>query len=310
MKLHELLYRQKSRWKYHTAKSEIEKRIAEINRDKPLVVFRGENYYVPDAFVEIPKAIGYQVFTRFDLFMQNMNNLNGTYILENGNLFFLFDDFKIQIVSANELFIINEIFSNNCYNFSLAHAGSFNVIDVGMNVGLASLFFANKKDVSKVFSFEPFPQTFALANRNFERSPDLARKIKSFNFGLGNGERTEASLFNPYASGTSGAFLKSNSRGRNVVEQSILIKDASSTIADIIEANGERPFVLKIDCEGAEYEIMESLIGGGFPEEVIAILMEWHGSVARKLADNIVQLGFKLVNTSIGHNTGLIYAMR
>ena len=310
MRLQDLLYRQKSRWKYHTAKTEVEKRIAEINRNRSYIELRNRNYYIPEADLKIPKGVVDEVFIRFDLFMQNMKNLNGTYRFEDGKLFFLFDRFKIRIVSPNELFIINEIFFNNCYNFSLPNQQSYNVIDIGMNVGLASLYFANRRDICEVFSFEPFPQTFMQAKGNFDNTPELASKIKSFNFGLGKGERMEISSYSPYASGTSGTLLKSKDADVTVYEQAISIRDAFETLTRIVDTDPETPFVLKVDCEGAEYEILESLIEGGFPERIIAILMEWHGSFSSGLQNRVRQLGFNLINTRTGNNTGMTYAVR
>ena len=97
------------------ASDDIQKKIAEINRYEPLIESRNGSYYVPEASIEIPKGHLDDIFTRFDLFLQNMRNLAGRYVCEEGKLYFVFDAFKVEILSSNELFIIKEIFFNQCY---------------------------------------------------------------------------------------------------------------------------------------------------------------------------------------------------
>src|SRR5690606_13837023 len=58
------------------------------------------------------------------------------------------------------------------------------VIDVGFNVGFASLFFAAKKNVSKIYSFEPVRPTFEQGLNNLCLNTRLSTKIEPFNFGL------------------------------------------------------------------------------------------------------------------------------
>lgn len=310
MKMREFIHRQRSRWEYRLAKNGIEKKIAEINRDKTLIEVRTNGYFVRPASVEIPKGTVAHVFIRFDLFIQNMTRLNGTYVLEGLNLYFLFDTVKIQIFSSNELFIINEIFVNRCYNFKLPQGKPYNVIDIGMNVGLASLFFAQKEYVYEVFSFEPFPQAFDQANSNFKSNHELARKIKTFNFGLGKGERIQELFFDPLASGTSGVTLNNRQHSAHLQQQPVLIKDAFEVISRITANSKRIPFVLKIDCEGCEYEIMESLMEVAFPGRIVAILMEWHGKMPPDFEAKIQEIGFHLVSTRLKDDTGLIYAIR
>ena len=310
MSFGEFLYRLKTKWEYHTANDSIQKRIAEINRNKRRVFVKDDYYAIPEASVRIPKGIVDDIFNRFDLFIVNMHHLNGRYAFDDGKLFFLFDAFKLQILSANELFIINEIFFNHCYNIKIPNYRLYNVIDIGMNVGLASLFFGNRREVNQVFSYEPFLRSYKQAMNNFELNPTISKRIKAFNFGLGNGERIANVLFDPVASGTSGVWLN-NDHGRSRLEkQAVLIKDSFKTLSGVLRNEPELPFVVKMDCEGSEFEIMDSLFGAGFPEQIIAILMEWHGKIPEGFEGRILDAGFKMVNTRLTVNTGIIYATR
>ena len=60
------------------------------------------------------------------------------------------------------------------------------VIDIGMNVGIASLFFATLPHVEKVYAFEPFKAPYLRAMDNFKLNPALSAKIQAYNFGLSN----------------------------------------------------------------------------------------------------------------------------
>lgn len=61
---------------------------------------------------------------------------------------------------AGDLTTLFEIFVNNDYSFESKSGGEFNVLDIGANVGYFSTFISKKYPSAKVFSFEPFPNTF------------------------------------------------------------------------------------------------------------------------------------------------------
>lgn len=310
MNLSHFLYRQRARWKYHVAKTDVARNIAEINRNSPHIEVRNESYFVPMASIEIPKGAVDSIFLRFDLFMGNMKNLRGKYTWESDKLFFVFDNFKIQILSSNELFIINEIFFHQCYNFAPDDQRRWNVIDIGMNVGLASLFFADKVFVDHVFSFEPFEETFVQAQVNFESNSQIAHKIHAYNFGIGKGNRIEKASYNPLSSGTSGIRFSQSEASPGVRVQAITLRDAHETLFEIFAGYSDMPFIMKIDCEGAEYDIIASLCENGFPEQVKVILMEWHGVMPEGFEAMISKNGFRMIRTRSKGNLGLIYAFR
>ena len=89
---------------------------------------------------------------------------------------------KCIIKNDDDLIVINEVLNFNKYKFAIA--GESWVIDVGMNVGLASLYFARMPAVRAVHSFEPFSRPFARALTNFALNPELSVKIKPHQIGL------------------------------------------------------------------------------------------------------------------------------
>ena len=139
---------------------------------------------------------------------------------------------------------------SNTYN--ICTVDDICAIDIGMNVGLATLYLARKPNVKEVHSFEPFGETFERGVANIRLNSDLARKISTYNVGLGGkDEELTITLDHDY----SGAFsTRSAHKGRPV---QISVRDAATTLGPIIDrAIGKGlKVVAKINCEGSEFEV-------------------------------------------------------
>ena len=117
------------------------------------------------------------------------------------------------------------------------------VIDVGAHVGLVSIYLARKYGV-RCYAYEPAPENFAslVMNVGANQAQVIPRQLAvsadgrplEYRYGRHSGE--------------GGAFIDKDSR-------SVLV--ASTTVGEIMETNRiERCRLLKLDCEGAEHEIM------------------------------------------------------
>jgi FkbM family methyltransferase len=127
------------------------------------------------------------------------------------------------------------------------------VIDVGANIGAFTLFAAMRAPDVKVYSFEPFANNFALLRKNVEDS------------GLSN-----VQVFKQAVAGSSGPrplYIEP----ANCMFHSLLCDDAvdgskrrhelveCTTLDEIFAAHRiECCHLLKLDCEGAELEILEN----------------------------------------------------
>ena len=80
--------------------------------------------------------------------------------------------------------IMNEVFIENAYNVNLPIETQVIVMDIGMNIGIVSLYFATQNWCEKVYGYEPFQDTFQQALENFKMNNKLLGKIISQNFGL------------------------------------------------------------------------------------------------------------------------------
>jgi len=219
---------------------------------------------------------------------------------------------KIDISNAprDAMGITKEVFLNKDYAINFSYEAV--LIDIGLNRGIASLYFATYPNIRKIYSFEPFKPTFELAKRNLGLNPRLNEKIKAFNFGLGKAEIT---LELPYMAKATGGMSTTHDvckGGKNIRKEAVVIKDAAKEIAPILEENKNKHIIVKCDCEGAEFEIFERLNEEKLIGNIDVILIEYHFNKPDRLVTVLTKNGF-VVRTKVlskKMSTGYIYAVR
>jgi len=218
---------------------------------------------------------------------------------------------KLQINSFDGWSAFYEILFKDMYEALFAEDAV--VVDVGMNVGTASLFFASHDNVKKVYGFEPISSSCTVAETNFKLN-EIGSKIQFTCAALGKGEKM---IQIPKAfSGSVGASvtdfvmeqIHQPSDFKSTID--VLVKDASTVIIEIMEKHTEKIF-LKLDCEGAEYEIIDDLFEQGLLSKISFIIIEWHYKGKRVLVEKLTQAGFNLFvpDLSVGIPVGLIYGV-
>jgi len=305
------LYRQMQRIKYLLASNVTDKNIIEINRYKRRIDVKKNSYFIKELNLDIPKGKFDFLFSDicFKELTSNCNSLYGEYSFIKDYLVFCFDKFKFIITSKSELSIIEEIFIKNNYKFQMSPKSQYLVLDIGMNVGISSLYFSNHDQVEKVYGFEPFKPTYSLAKLNFKLNKPLASNIIAHNFGLGYKKECLKVKFDPHNKGINSS-LFDNPRIQNEYQERILIKPAYDVISEIIEQNPRKEFILKIDTEGAEYEIIRSLFSNRINTSIKAFIIEWHFRGSKGIEQILTDNGFKLFSITSNINSGLIYAIK
>ena len=213
------------------------------------------------------------------------------------------------ITSSEELYILHEIYVENCYN--IISEETLTVIDIGMNVGLSSLYFANMENVTEVHGFEPVKPTFDQALVSFSLNTEISSKIKPNNYGLGHSTRTEEFTYNPDFKGSVGkvdAHFKLKPLENTQIEVSI--KEASKELESIIKSEHNNKLLLKMDCEGGEYEIMDNLFTNAMLSKIDIIILEWHIKTPENLVNQLTKAGFVVHKKPVVATLGLIYAFK
>lgn len=184
--------------------------------------------------------------------------------------------------------IVNEVILDNSYGFELMDS-DYIVIDIGMNVAIASLYFANKTGVKKVYGFEAFPDTYEQALANIALNPsEIKNKIVAENFALSDENAKKKVAVAVEETGWRNIF--SNDESKRQAE--IVCRDAGEVVREIIDKHSEK-IILKIDTEGAEFSIFTSLDQKGCFDSIDVIMMEYHGN-PEKLISTLRKYRYKI----------------
>ncbi len=253
-----------------------------------------------------------------EFFNARMNEFRSLY--ENGANFDVAPDcvvaqcghVKFKIEEMEDFQITTEVFFINEYTGISARPSL--VIDIGMNIGLASLHFASRPNVTEVHAFEPFARPYKRALDNFALNPDLARKIRPNQIGLAGKDESFSVNADPHS--TIGTSLRGLEHG---VPEQIEIRDAGAIIGSLVAKARETgaDVEVKLDCEGSEFAIFDRLRESGLINEISVFLIEWHKwwssqNDRREIIDTLIASNFYVFDRTrpIDPNAGVIYAVR
>ena len=227
-------------------------------------------------------------------------------------------------------YLYDEIFAKELY---LRHGVGLSegacVFDVGANIGLFSLFVARRCPSARLYAFEPLPPLFETLRLNAEL---YGPNVKTFPFGLSDGERAEWLTFYPRNTMMSGLTLYADAADdRRVVETylrhegrrgrpeaRLLLEEADELLSarfaseqhrcllrrlsDVLrEERVGRIDLLKIDVQRAEMDVLRGIADEDWPK-IDQVVMEVHdrrGGPSEGRLDHIVSLlaarGFRAV---------------
>ena len=172
------------------------------------------------------------------------------------------------------------------------------VIDIGANVADTTLYFA--KNGAKVIGFEPVKHLYDLGLDNISLNPKLKENITFINKAVG-GKKGTLSIENM---GSTEAYVNQN----DSYDVEVI------TIKDVLEDYNFTPDILKMDCEGCEFEIILNEDLSMFND----IIFEHHSKLVGKdynlLIDKLKEENFKITtfisNTDNFDEFGMIYAYK
>jgi FkbM family methyltransferase len=206
------------------------------------------------------------------------------------------------------LFIINEVYNELTYEFQIN--SPVILVDIGMNIGISTMFFLQKQNIIKIIGYEPVQKTYQKLIKNLELN-NFRDKVTALNFGLGKNDRIEIFEFsNEYKASVGLIGLNEyKQKSSKVVEKvQVEIKDAFTQISNILEQNIDVDIFIKMDCEGGEYEILPRLYETNLLKRIKYLVMEWHG--IEFLDQKNIFNGFSIFYHKISPDTGMLYAVR
>lgn len=174
------------------------------------------------------------------------------------------------------------------------------VIDIGANIGANSLFAAKAKNTF-VYAYEPMPDTFKVLEENI-KSNNFGKRIRAYNLAV-CGKKGKRKLYLSTSSPFHSLFQKS--------KKSIEVN--CTTLKDIFNDNNLKTCdILKMDCEGAEYEILFNT-PISYLKRIQEIRLEYHNLNLKNNFQTLIKFfknnNFKIVKlTKDNRNSGILWA--
>jgi len=213
----------------------------------------------------------------------NMKYVNGKLSIDDGTICLILPKYplKLFLTSLDDLFIVGEVLVDQVYR-PLVNNTLRNkiVVDIGSFIGITPIYFALMG--AKVFGYEVLPvhHYFSLLNL---KTNHLTNRVKVNNFAVGGVKRKITVPLR--CARYSYSIYKSTLKNSDFTHVDVI------TLEDIIAQNNiDKIHLLKIDCEGCEYEFLESTNAktlGNIKE----IIMEFHG-LPKPIVEKLRNTGF------------------
>lgn len=216
----------------------------------------------------------------------------------------------------NPVILINEIFSSRPYRKYFDGTGYACVVDIGANIGVATLDMLSQSRKIRVYAYEPNPTTFETLKRNvMENGFGSRAELHPQAVGSGSGNlEMWTDLPSDWATATrfAGAAPDYGTR-RSVNARKVTVPMVGlDTVLDQVAES--RVDLLKIDAEGSEGEILE----GATPEslrKVSHVVLEFHENlcpgVLKRCEAALERAGFNCRAENYPSSTnGILYAQR
>ena len=176
------------------------------------------------------------------------------------------------------------------------------IVDIGANIGIFSLYAATRWPQARIWAYEPAPENFFWLNRNVHQAP--AGQIQALPLAVA-AERGLAPFYLKQESGWHSFYRRQD-------ENAAAIEVETVTLPDVLAQTGAaRIGFLKMDCEGAEYQILSDR-GDWLGQSVETLTLEYHevgDNRVRRLTSLLEKAGFQCTSFAESRwKTGMLYA--
>jgi len=207
--------------------------------------------------------------------------------------------------------LYHQLYSRRFYDDKFLIGPEDTVVDIGGYIGSFALPAARLASKGRVISFEPSPSNFAQFERNLALNG--LTNVKVYNQGVASNDRKISLFLDNMNPASNSIYLRSDQSRRNDYVE----KDAISLQTMFERENIGRCEFLKIDCEGAEYEILMNL-DRSMLDRIGKIACEYHQPAYYGVTDprhtpdllkrHLEQNGFAVYLQPVNPYLGMLYA--
>ncbi len=217
---------------------------------------------------------------------------------------------KLGVRGAMDVLSVKETFLDAFYTrFGVPIQNDWTIIDIGAGIGDFSIFAAAGRPQTWVYAFEPFPDSYKLLAKNL--AVNDIKNVEAFKEAVWS-EVGELVLD---VSGEEPLQVSSHEEEvRQIEETENTVNVPAVPLSVVFNRHGiEQVDLMKLDCEGAEYEILMAA-----PQAVLnrihRIVMEYHNlddqHDRKAIADFLIKMGYQVSwhENYVHDNIGYLYA--
>ncbi len=192
--------------------------------------------------------------------------------------------------------VIFEIFINRDYYLKLDRVKT--IFDIGAHVGIASIFLSTNYPSASIYAFEPNNKSYRRLKKNLKYNK--ISNVKVFNWAIVGKSTPKRTLFVDSKSGMSTMFGRSDKELISA-KQTVTTK----TLSKVLKAEKIKSVdLVKMDCEGAEYEILLGLNPSAY-RQFKAFVIEYHDDITEHTHQDLIDI-FKKNSYQVAVNKNLV----
>ena len=213
----------------------------------------------------------------------------------------------VDLLSTNIPLMIRETWLDHHYTppgFEIRDGE--NIVDLGANVGVFSLFAAMGTPSGQIIAYEPIPELYELLCLNLQMN--AVTNVRAHRAGVLDYEGHGSIWYN-----------SSNVGGHSIYPERVNTKEAAkvpvqfTTLDKVIATNSLHTIdLLKVDCEGSEYRIFEGSSDVSI-RRIRRMSIEYHGipggaGLLSLLVERLNRLSFRVRTMQTGAELGMLWA--
>jgi FkbM family methyltransferase len=215
---------------------------------------------------------------------------------------------RFGVSKRMDVWIIKESCLDRVYDRGTDFEDGWTIVDIGAGLGDFAIHAALRRPRATVYALEPLPESFAQLEENIRLN--ALTNVRAVREAIAG---SEGAVSLHTVTGLSGQHRTAGSGAMRTIVAPISV--AATTLSGAFERFGiARCDFLKIDCEGAEYEILLGLSGETLAR-IARIALEYHDNMTAHTHDELVRFlqarGFTVRTrpSPAWHELGFLYAV-